>query len=212
MSKLDDVMALLPDVIDKEDSRFAQLVSVWLEQMNEIRATVERISAWKSIEQAEGAALDDIGGNLGQPRGQATDEIYRILLRSKLARMNASGDIDSIIGVLALALNTDPSVLAIREKQNDAHDPEPAAIQVVKVPYEQLNRVGMSPAQFVRLVQSVTSAGVRVAQVDLSGTFELSSMADEPEQSEHGLADEAMIVGGTLGDVYTPGHDYPIPV
>lgn len=111
MSKLDDVMALLPDVIDKEDSRFAQLVSVWLEQMNEIRATVERISAWKSIEQAEGAALDDIGGNLGQPRGQATDEIYRILLRSKLARMNASGDIDSIIGVLALALNADPSVL-----------------------------------------------------------------------------------------------------
>lgn len=212
MFKLPEVMELLPDVIAKEGSRFAQLVNVWLKQMNELSSTIQRISEWKSIEQAEGAALDEIGGNLGQARGQATDEVYRLLLRSKLARMNSSGSLDSVIEVLALALRAAPDEFRIAEQYDDPIQPEPAAIQVTEVPYEKLNGVGLSPSQFVSLVESLVAAGVRVTQVGLTGSFELASAHDVLEQSEHGLADEAMTVGGTLGDLYVPGNDYVLPV
>ncbi|MCE5168961.1 hypothetical protein LQV63_06520 [Paenibacillus profundus] len=212
MFKLNDVMAMLPDVIAKEGSRFAILVDVWLQQINEIGATVQRMSAWKSIEQAEGATLDMIGGNLGQPRGQATDEVYRLLLRSKLARMNASGNLDSVIEVLALALNAEPGEFRLSERYNDPVNPEPAAIHVNEVPYEKLSGMGLSPSQFVSLVERLVAAGVRVGQVELTGTFALSSVYDSLERDEHGLADEAMTVGGTLGDMYVPGNDYAIPI
>ncbi|MDT8974838.1 hypothetical protein RQP50_01110 [Paenibacillus sp. chi10] len=213
MFKLPEVMELLPDVIAKEgSSRFAQLVNVWLKQMNELSSTIQRISEWKSIEQAEGAALDEIGGNLGQARGQATDEVYRLLLRSKLARMNSSSSLDSVIEVLALALRAAPDEFRIAEQYADPFQPEPASIQVTEVPYEKLNGVGLSPSQFVSLVESLVAAGVRVTQVGLTGSFELASAHDVLEQSEHGLADEAMTVGGTLGDLYVPGNDYVLPV
>ncbi|UHA71943.1 hypothetical protein [Paenibacillus sp. 481] len=212
MFSVQEVLRMFPDVIDKEGSRMAVLAEVMTRQFNDLAMTIQRIELWRSIDKAEGKALDMIGHNLGQQRGQATDEVYRILLRSKMARMNASGDLNSIIHVLSLALNAAPNDFAIEEKQADPHSPEPAAISVVQVPYDKLNSVGMSPSQFVRLVQSVVAAGVRVAQVDLSGTFALSKVYDTLEQGQHGLADEAMTTGGTLGDMYTPGQDYQIPI
>ncbi|WP_028545753.1 hypothetical protein [Paenibacillus taiwanensis] len=212
MFKLEQVMGMLPELVSREGSHFSKLVDVWLVQMNELSETIARISSWKSIDNAEGAALDMIGGNLGQPRGQATDEVYRMLLRSKLARMNASGNLNSVIEVLALALNTSPDEFRLSERYNDLFEPEPAAIHVNEVPYEKLNSVGLSPGQFVSLVEKLVAAGVRVGQVELMGTLALASLSDTLESSDYGLADEAMTVGGTLGDLYVPGNDYELPM
>ncbi|MCR8844203.1 DUF2612 domain-containing protein [Paenibacillus sp. SC116] len=210
--KLPDVMSLLPDVIAKDGSRFGALVEVWLKQMNDIAETVRVMSEWKSIDKAEGSTLDEIGGNVGQPRGQATDEVYRMLLRSKLARMNANGSLDSVIQVLALALQAEPHEFRLSEQHSDPVQPEPAAVHVSSVPYEKLNSAGLSPVQFITLVERLVAAGVRVSQVELTGTFALASLADRLEVSEHGLADEAMTQGGSLGDLYVPGDDYKLPI
>lgn len=212
MFKLEEVMKLLPDVVAKEGSVYSKLVQVWLKEMNVISETIQQISLWKSIEEAEGTTLDEIGHNLGQSRGQATDEVYRLLLRSKLARMNASGNLDSVIEVLALALQADYHEFRITEQYDDPKQPEPAAIHVKEVPYSKLNEVGLSPAQFMSLVENVIAAGVRVGEVELTGTFALSSQMDQVETSEHGLADDDMLGGGTLGDLYVPGDDYELPL
>ncbi|MBD8498363.1 hypothetical protein [Paenibacillus arenosi] len=213
MFKLPDVMSLLPEVIAKEgSSRFGALVEVWLKQMNDIAETVRVMSEWKAIDKAEGVTLDDIGGNVGQPRGQATDEVYRMLLRSKLARMNANGSLDSVIQVLALALQAKPHEFRLTEQHSDPVEPEPAAVHVSSVPYEKLNSAGLSPAQFVALVERLVAAGVRVSRVELTGTFSLATIVDQLEVNEHGLGDEAMIQGGTLGDMYVPGNDYDLPI
>ncbi|WP_028593336.1 hypothetical protein [Paenibacillus assamensis] len=213
MFKLPDVMTLLPDVISKEgSSRFGALVEVWLKQMNDIAETLRVISEWKAIDKAEGSTLEDIGGNVGQPRGQASDEVYRMLLRSKLARMNANGSLDSVIQVLALALQAEPHEFRLTEQHSDPVQPEPAAVHVSSVPYEKLNSAGLSPAQFITLVERLVAAGVRVSQVELTGTFALASVADKLEVSEYGLADELMTQGGTLGDLYVPGDDYKLPI
>ncbi|TVX91771.1 DUF2612 domain-containing protein [Paenibacillus agilis] len=212
MFKLPDVMSLLPDVITKKGSQFGALVEVWLKQMNDLAETLRVMSEWKAIDKAEGSTLDDIGGNVGQPRGQATDEVYRMLLRSKLARMNASGSLDSVIQVLALALQAEPNEFRLTEQHSDPVQPEPAALHVSSVPYEKLNSAGLSPAQFVALVERLVAAGVRVSRVELTGTFALASIADRLEVSEDGFADEAMRHGGTLGDLYVPGNDYELPI
>ncbi|CAH8242818.1 hypothetical protein WJ0W_000001, partial [Paenibacillus melissococcoides] len=66
--------------------------------------------------------------------------------------------------------------------------------------------------QFAQIIQKTVAAGVRVAQIDLSGTFLLASKRAEVEKSKFGLADIAMTTGGTLGTVYMPGNDYELPI
>ncbi|MNL59874.1 hypothetical protein D3C87_1836370 [compost metagenome] len=66
--------------------------------------------------------------------------------------------------------------------------------------------------QFGQIIQRTVAAGVRVALVELAGTFQVSSVYDKLESGPTGLADPGMTVGGTLGEVYVPGYDYGLPI
>lgn len=114
--------------------------------------------------------------------------------------------------MLAIALDCNYTEIRIQEKFNDPLEPEPAAINLIRVPTKRLNEVGMSPLQFARIIQKTVAAGVRVAQIELAGTFALSSQYDVLETSTLGLADTNMTTGGELGTVYAPGDDYPLPI
>ncbi|MNY05308.1 hypothetical protein D3C86_1380240 [compost metagenome] len=114
--------------------------------------------------------------------------------------------------MLALALNCDYKDIRIQEKFNDPAEPEAAAISLIRVPIKRLNEVGMSPMQFGQIIQRTVAAGVRVALVELSGTFQLSTKYAELETGPIGLADLDMTTGGTLGEVYVPGYDYGLPI
>lgn len=156
--------------------------------------------------------MDRIGENIVQPRGASTDEIYRVLLKSKIARNLSKTDVNTIIQVLSLALDCPYSDIRIVPKYNDPTEPEPAAISLVKVPTKRLNEVGMSPVQFGQIIQRTVAAGVRVAMIEMAGTFQLAKKYDILEQSPTGLADPEMTTGGTLGEVYVPGNDYQLPI
>ncbi|MNP75709.1 hypothetical protein D3C76_1728150 [compost metagenome] len=77
---------------------------------------------------------------------------------------------------------------------------------------KRLNEVGMSPMQFAQIIEKTVAAGVSVAQIELAGTFLLSSAYGELQQDAFGLSDPDMTVGGTLGEVYVPGNDYGLPI
>ncbi|WP_230113504.1 hypothetical protein [Bacillus velezensis] len=86
------------------------------------------------------------------------------------------------------------NIVSSKENNQD----EPAAIIVKKAPIEALSRVGMSETQFSNIVQKTVAAGVRVAYVDLNGTFCFSSSASTIETSEYGFSSDGKD-GGTLG-------------
>lgn len=194
------------------NSNLGKLIAILHSQLAAVNDTLETIREWHDIDTAQGTTLDRIGTNVVQPRGAATDEIYRVLLKSKIARNLSKTDINTIIQVLALALDCDYSDIRIKEKFDDPNEPEPAAISLIQVPIKRLNEVGMSPIQFGQIIQKTVAAGVRVAMIELAGTFRLSSQYAVLEQSSYGLADPDMTTGGTLGEVYAPGHDYTLPI
>ncbi|MGF0470296.1 DUF2612 domain-containing protein [Lysinibacillus fusiformis] len=131
MFSTQSIVKRLSDYFDKTpDSNISKLMSIFAAEAKEVKATNDRIRQWRNIDDAEGDGLDLIGQNVNQPRGIATDEVYRILLKSKIARNLSDGTIDMIIQVLAILLSVDHKMIKIKEKWNDSEEPEPAAIKV----------------------------------------------------------------------------------
>ncbi|MGG3846761.1 hypothetical protein [Aeribacillus composti] len=214
MSFLTEMLSRLTDRYRKDpDSSIGKVIKILTDELDLLKETFDRIEEWRDVEKAEGAVLDDLGMNVGQPRGAATDEIYRILLRSKVARNLSDGTIDTIIRVISIAVNADPEEIRIQELYNDPHKPEPAAIGLIRIPLRKLNEVGMSPKQFVHVVQKTVAAGIRVASVELSGTFSFASQPDASEYSDaQGFSDIDQKVGGYLGGLFIDANDTELPV
>lgn len=203
----------LTDNYNKDpESKVGKLIRLLAEQLEDLQQTFRRIEEWRDIDRAEGQTLDRIGKVVIQQRGVATDEVYRILLKSKIARNLSTGDINTIIRVLAVALDVDYSEITIEELYNDPLEPEPAAIKVIQLPLKRINEAGMSPQHFAQIVQRTVAAGVRVGIIELTGTFEFSS-GDEVEMDQGaGFSNEEQMIGGYFGYVYSPGEVAELPI
>ncbi|KEQ22885.1 hypothetical protein [Paenibacillus tyrfis] len=209
-----DILKRLTDVFTKDpNSNIGKLISIMADQFRALEESQNRTREWRNIDLAEGTTLDHVGQNVVQPRGAARDEVYRILIKSKIARNLSTGDINTIIRVLSTALNTKPSEIEIRELYSDPISPEPAAISVIKLPLKAINESGMSPLTFARIVQRTVAAGVRVGVIELSGTFSFSSVPDQSEMDNNaGFGNIEGTIGGYLGAAYSPDKDDDLPI
>ncbi|CAH8249325.1 hypothetical protein WJ0W_006511 [Paenibacillus melissococcoides] len=76
-----DMLGRFTDAYNKNpESNLGKLVSILHSQLTSLEDTLDKIQEWRDIDRARGTTLDRIGENVVQPRGAATDEIYRILL------------------------------------------------------------------------------------------------------------------------------------
>lgn len=179
MSVFNDLFRKLTDAYTKNpDSNIGKLVVILSEQIDEVRGTLNKIEEWRDIDKAQGTTLDLIGENVGQTRGLATDEIMRILIRARVARNLSDGTFNGIIKALAVTLNTTSDRIKIKELYDDIDDPEPAAIAITGLPLDVLNNSGLSATQFGLITQRVLPGGVRVAVIELAGTFSFASDPD----------------------------------
>lgn len=196
----------------KREGNLHKLMQIFSDELIILKKSIDRVEEWRDIDQAEGQTLDDIGSNVNQSRGQATDPVYRILLKSKIARNLSDGTINTIIQVLSTALSIDKKELTIVEKWYDPDDPEPAAIKVIELPLERLNESGLDPANFVRIIKQTVAGGISVGTVELSGTFEFGDESNAIVPI-HGFGDvNDATIGGYLGAVYTPSNDVQLPI
>lgn len=206
-----DLIGKLTDAFLKDEkSNIGKLFLIVDKQLTALKSALITAENWRDIDAAKGKALDLLGDNVSQDRGRATDEIYRVLIRGKVARNVSDGTTNRIIEALAKTLNCKPSEIHIVSSKENNED-EPAAIIVKKAPIEALSKVGMSATQFSNIVQKTVAAGVRVAYVDLNGTFRFSSSADSIETSQYGFSTDGTD-GGTLGGIFQPEDDYPLPI
>lgn len=206
-----DLIGKLTDAFLKDEkSNIGKLFLIVDEQLTALKSALITAENWRDIDAAKGKALDLLGDNVSQDRGRATDEIYRVLIRGKIARNVSDGTTNRIIEALAKTLNCKPSEIHIVSSKENNED-EPAAIIVKKAPIEALSKVGMSATQFSNIVQKTVAAGVRVAYVDLNGTLRFSSSANSIETSQYGFSTDGTD-GGTLGGIFQPEDDYPLPI
>ena len=213
MSVFQAMFRRLTDTYTKnENSNIGKVLLLLSEQIDDLNESFIAIENYRDLNQATGSTLDLIGKAIGQPRGKATDEVYRILLRARIARNASDGTTDKIINALALALNTDPSDIRISEL-TDGGVYEPATVGLVNLPIEALLGAGMTATQFGILLQRVVAAGVRVASVDLTGSFQLSESVDSSViDNDKGLANLDQTTGGTLSGSFSPEDEVELPI
>ncbi|RUL56453.1 hypothetical protein [Lysinibacillus antri] len=213
MFSLKSVVSRFTDYFEKQpNSNISKLMKIFNDELQSLNTTIERVGEWKDIDKAEGLALDDAGTNIKQPRGVATDEVYRILLKSKIARNLSDGSINTIIQVLATALSCEYKDIKIKEKWTDDVDPEPAAIQVIELPLIKINEAGLDPANFARIIQRTVAGGIKVGVIELTGTFEFGDESNSID-TIRGFGDvNNAEIGGYLGAAYTPSTDQELPI
>lgn len=213
MINVESMLKRLSDKFTKDPtSNIGKLLSILAEQLRAVEQTFERIRDWRDIDVAEGTTLDKIGTIVNQSRGAATDEVYRILIKSKIARNLSTGDINTIIGVLSTALNCEPSEIEIKELYSDPIDPEPATISLIKLPLQSVNEAGISPIQFARIIQQTVAAGVRVGVIEMTGTFQFASGSTTESSPAAGFSNDVGSTGGYFGAAYSPGDDPDLPI
>lgn len=184
-------------------SKVSKIISDELEELKILYNTIE---TYNDVDIAEGKALDDIGSNIKQFRGEVRDEIYRALIKSKIARNKADGTLNNLLDVLSLALEVDKSTIKLKEGLN----PLFASIEILEVPVDVLSQIGMSVSQLGRIINTMIAAGIRLESVVFEGTF---AYVDElTTDIDLGYSDVNMTRGGTLGDIYQPAKDDNFPL
>lgn len=213
MPSLQDVIGKLTDVYQKRpDSSVGKLLDIITLQLQALDDTLKRTAEWRDIDKAEGTTLDMIGETVIQPRGAAPDEVFRLLIKSKIARNLSTTDINTIIQVLATALDANYEEITITEMWADPVSPEPAAISMIQVPITRLLEIGLDPDQLARIVQRTVAGGVRVGVIELAGTFSFSDGLDYQEDPDAGFGDLAGTTGGYLGAAFVPASDTDLPI
>ena len=77
----------LPDAYRKDkDSNNYKILEVERDAVSQLNAMLNQIYEITDLENATGKTLDLYGEKIGQDRGKATDEQYRVLIRAKAVR------------------------------------------------------------------------------------------------------------------------------
>lgn len=187
-------------------SNVSKISKIITDEMQELKDLFIKIELYNDVDNAKGKGLDDLGANIRQYRGEVSDELYRVLIKSKIARNNANGTLNNILDVLSLSLNADKNTIKLSEGTN----PNYYSINITEVPIAVLNEIGMSVTQLGRLIKTMTGAGITLESVAFSGTFEYVN--ELVNDINLGYGDVDMTNGGTLGDVYQSANDNNLPL
>ncbi|WP_225349949.1 hypothetical protein [Ligilactobacillus equi] len=117
------------------------------------------IESYRDINNAKGEVLDRLGEKYGQSRGQADDDFYRIMLKSKIASRRGDATVNGIIRTIQNAFNIEPKNIRVEPLEN-----EPLAIRIVDIPIE-LAKTPWQQKYLLKRVEETSAAGIRVDQI-----------------------------------------------
>ncbi len=183
-----------------------KLLDLTAHHIQENEDLLGKIENWRDIDQAQGVTLDRIGGNVQQARGQADDNVYRVLIKSKIKRNLSNGSINTLIDFLSFILQINANEITIDELYSVGR---PGVLHI-DAPANAVQSTGLSLTQFGRLINLVVAAGVK-AEVLFEGTFEFGASEGEMDV-DAGFADDEQTQGGELGYIYDPVDDEQLPI
>lgn len=168
MYSVKQLVSLFTDHFRKdEESNTYKLMQLFSDELHLLEETNNRIIEWRNIDKAEGKQLDLIGQNVVQPRGTATDEVYRIMLKTKIARNLADGTLNGLITAIAYVLQVDKREIKVTEMWDLLN--QPACIAVEAIPLDKINNAGLTANEFEDILRSLVSAGVKLLLMSSGG-------------------------------------------
>lgn len=204
----EELIKNLPDSYRKDkDSNNYKLLSIFDYYIEKMRSSAEEMREKIKLDNATGKTLDLYGEMVGQVRGQATDDQYRMLIKTKIVRNLCSGSHKSTVDSLAAILNCKPSDISVKDTPNKM-----CSVTIGNIPLGTVLTAGLSTSQFEMLFKSLLPVGITFERFTYDGTF--SFAATEGEQSEtEGFTDiEGGTIGGYLGTFSINADDIVLPI
>lgn len=161
MYSVKQLVSLFTDHFRKdEESNTYKLMQLFSDELQLLEETNNRIIEWRNIDNAEGKQLDLIGQNVVQPRGTATDEVYRIMLKTKIARNLADGTLNGLITAIAYVLGVEKQRVKVVELWELLN--EPAAMAIEEIPLQTIHDANITTDQFEEILTSLVAGGVKL--------------------------------------------------
>ena len=198
----------LPDVYRKDaESNNYKILNIQKIEVDGIKAATQDVYNSLDLEQATGKTLDLYGDMLGQARGYATDDQYRVMIKSRIVRNLMTGSLNSIIDAGCLMFGCEPNEVHIVE------DEDPASVKIIALPFSVINYVGLSAKQTIELIMRIVPVGITVKSAELQGTFEFGTTDSEYDE-EKGFSDSdaSPTMGGYLGYTYSSDNEHELPI
>lgn len=190
---IDEYIKQLPDVYARDsESNNYKILKLFMAGTQAFRDDMMAVWETSDINKAYGKTLDLYGEMVGKSRGTATDEQYRVLIMQAAASNMIQGDYNSVVSALSAALGVPLTSFVLRDTET------PAEVEIINLPYSELQKAGITGDQAVDIIRAVLPAGVTLAPVNLTGSFEFSALADEYDEAK-GFGDIAQTIGGSFG-------------
>lgn len=183
----------LPDAFRKaEDSNNRKILEIEKSASDALRMALSAIFDSLDIEKATGKTLELYGAMIGQERGEATDEQYRVMMKARISRNLADADHSSVINAICATFGCDPSEVLLVETET------PCTVRVENLPFEKLNSSNIDVETAIQIIKGLMPAGVLVESLNFSGTFEFGGTELEYDE-EKGFGNVDQTIGGYLG-------------
>lgn len=200
---VNDYIQALPDSYKKKTtSNNYKLLSLEQGFVQAFWKDIQDVGDTLDITKAFGKTLDLYGEIYDQPRGSLTDEQYRYIILQRVARCMGGGDYNSVVKLLAVAFGVEPSDFSLAETEN------PCEVELTGLPYAVLAHAGITVAQINQIIESMIPIGVKLVNIELSGTFEFADTADVYD-ADKGFGNIDQTIGGYLGYLSTDDIDVP---
>lgn len=184
------------------DSNNYKILEIERGQIEAYIDDLREIYSMLNIDVAYGATLDRYGERVGVPRGDATDEQYRVMIKAKIMRSLGNGTYPSVIKSLCATFNSEVDETDIYESDI------PCTVENAILPFRALQESGMTMEQIIELIQTLLPITVTLGALDLTGTFEFSEIDDEHDELK-GFANDDGSIGGYFG---CTSRDSTIPI
>ena len=201
----DNPVKNLPDAYSKSaDSNNAKILQIEKTAQDGLIESIAVVSDSLDIDKATGHTLDLYGEMIGQNRGRATDEQYRVLLKAQIVRNLTNADFNGIINAICATFGCEPSEVLLVEVEGST------AVRIDNLPFEALNNSNIEYDTAVQIIEKLMPVGVTLESLNFSGTFEFGNTDMEYDDAK-GFADVAQTIGGYLGGLPSSNKN-PLPI
>ena len=197
----------LPDCYNKsKTSNNYKLLELFKYSIDGFRHNIKQIEDILYLDNARGATLDLYGELVGQNRGLATDEQYIFLIKTRIMRNLANGSNKSIVDALCSILNCNVTDVHIEDAES------PCTVKISNLPLKTVIEADLTTNQLTQIIQSLMPIGVTFEPVTYDGTFEISDIENEYDDTAGFCDVEGGTIGGYLGTLSSDTHETVLPI
>lgn len=142
----------------------------------QIYSNEQMIEEWKYVNNAQGKALDDMGENYGEYRGEADDDFFRFMIKARILSSRSKATANDIINVIAQSLNLDKTRISLqsnRQYSGGQFIGTPYSISLKNLPLS-FTTNDFEKRYLLRTIENASAAGIEIKDISFLDTTNAS--------------------------------------